>query len=122
MSMTVRIIIDVLLGIGALFALAGTLGIIRMPDALTRMQASTCIATLGLLPVVLAGIIYGIATNNYPAAAKILLIGVIYIIANPAGSHAIARACHRRGNETVEMVCDDLKPELDRAKKEGEDQ
>lgn len=115
MSIGLRILIDVLIGLGAFFALVGTVGIIRMPDALTRMQASTCIATLGLFLVVIAGIIYAAAVmHDWGSAAKVLLIGVIYIIANPAGSHAIARAANRRGNETVDMVCDDFKEEVEK--------
>ena len=45
--MVLRIVIDVLLAVGAFFALVGTLGILRMPDTFCRMQASTCISTLG---------------------------------------------------------------------------
>ena len=47
--MTVRIIADVLIAIGAIFALAGTIGILKMPDTFSRMQASTCIPTLGTI-------------------------------------------------------------------------
>lgn len=108
--MTVRIIIDVLIGIGAFFAIAGTVGIIRMPDCFCRMQSSTNIATLGLFMVVIAGILHGIlVTGNWASAGKVAFIGIIYIISNPAGSHAIAKAAYKRGNESVDMVCDDYK-------------
>ena len=43
----VRLLIDIFIVIGAFFALAGTLGLLKMPDTLCRMQASTCIPTLG---------------------------------------------------------------------------
>ena len=46
-----RIIIDVLIAVGAFFALAGTLGILKMPDTFCRMQASTCITTMGVIGV-----------------------------------------------------------------------
>ena len=46
-----RIAIDVLIAIGAIFALAGTLGVMRMPDTFCRMQASTCVTTLGVIGV-----------------------------------------------------------------------
>ena len=49
--MALRIVIDALLVIGAFFALAGTLGVLKMPDTFCRMQASTCITTLGMLGV-----------------------------------------------------------------------
>lgn len=108
--MTMRIIIDVLIGLGAFFAIAGTVGMIRMPDCFCRMQSSTNIATLGLFLVVIAGILYGIfVTQSWASAGKVAFIGVIYLISNPAGAHAIAKAAYKRGNETVEMVCDDMK-------------
>ena len=49
-----RIIIDVLIAVGAFFALAGTLGVLKMPDTFSRMQASTCITTMGVIGVGLA--------------------------------------------------------------------
>ena len=50
-----RIVIDILVAAGLVFALAGTKGILKMPDAFCRMQASTCITTLGTLGVILGG-------------------------------------------------------------------
>ena len=47
--MILRIAIDVLIAVGLFFALAGTKGILKMPDTFCRMQASTCITTLGML-------------------------------------------------------------------------
>ena len=49
--MALRIVIDVLLAIGAIFALAGTIGLLKMPDTFSRMQASTCISTMGVIGV-----------------------------------------------------------------------
>ena len=53
----VRLLIDVLIVIGAFFALAGTIGLLKMPDTMCRMQASTCIPTLGMVCVAIAGIL-----------------------------------------------------------------
>ena len=53
-----RIVIDILVAAGFIFALAGTKGILKMPDAFCRMQASTCITTLGTLGVILGGALY----------------------------------------------------------------
>ena len=49
--MALRIVIDVLIAIGAIFALAGTIGLLKMPDTFCRMQASTCVSTLGMMGV-----------------------------------------------------------------------
>ena len=54
--MAVRIIIDVLMVIGLVFCLAGVKGLIKMPDTFCRMQASTCISTLGALCLLLGAL------------------------------------------------------------------
>lgn len=127
MSMTLRVIIDVLLVLGAFFALAGTVGIIRMPDCFCRMQSSTNIATLGLFFAIIGGALYAIfVMHSWASFGKILFVGVIYIIQNPAGAQALARAAYRRGNEHVDMACDDMalgedKPDiLDEELEEGD--
>lgn len=109
--MTLKIIIDVLIGLGAFFALAGTVGLIRMPDAYCRMQSSTNIATLGMLLALAGGLLYAILVmHSWNASVKIIIIGVITIIANPVAGHAICRAAYRMGvRPEKEMVCDDLK-------------
>ena len=58
--MALRIVIDVLIGIGAIFALAGTIGILKMPDTFSRMQASTCVNTMGVIGVALGALLYAI--------------------------------------------------------------
>ena len=73
--MALRIVIDALLVIGAFFALAGTLGVLKMPDTFCRMQASTCITTLGMLGVAIGGLLYAIFIMGHPATAiKIAVI------------------------------------------------
>ena len=67
--MALRIVIDALLVIGAFFALAGTLGVLKMPDTFCRMQASTCITTLGMLGVAIGGLLYAIFIMGHPATA-----------------------------------------------------
>ena len=92
--MALRIVIDALLVIGAFFALAGTLGVLKMPDTFCRMQASTCITTLGML----GGLLYAIFIMGHPATAiKIAVIGALVITVNPVGAHAIAKGAYRAG-------------------------
>ncbi|NCB51639.1 MAG: monovalent cation/H(+) antiporter subunit G [Clostridia bacterium] len=111
--MTLRIIIDILIGLGAFFALAGTVGLIRMPDAFCRMQSSTNIATLGLLLAMIGGLLYAIfVMGSWNTAVKIAIVAVLNILANPGASHAIARAAYRHGVDDMDkMVCDAMKEE-----------
>lgn len=108
MSIGIRIVIDILLAVGIFFALAGTVGMLRMPDTFSRMQSSTNIATLGLLGILAAALVYAIYIGNAGMAVKIAVIGVFAIITNPVGAHSICRAAYRAGVRPERaLVCDE---------------
>ena len=108
--MALRIVIDVLIGIGAIFALAGTIGVLKMPDTFSRMQASTCIATMGVIGVSLGALLYAIfMMHSVSAAVKIGLIALLIITVNPIGAHSIAKGAYRAGiRPDKPMETDDL--------------
>ena len=96
--MVLRIVMDLFLLIGLIFALAGTKGIIKMPDTFSRMQASTCIATLGVLGVMIGALIYAIAVmGSAGTAIKVALVGLLILVTNPIGSHVLARGAYKSG-------------------------
>jgi len=103
-----RYVIDAFIVISIFFALAGTVGLIRMPDAFCRMQSSTNIATLGVLGVIIGGILYSaVYLHNGEMAVKLAAMGVFYIVTNPIASHAIAKGAYRHGvRPDKEMKCD----------------
>ncbi len=107
----IRIICDILIACGFIFAIAGTKGILKMPDTFCRMQASTCITTLGTLGVVLGGALYAFFVMGSAATGiKVLLIGLLIITINPVGSHAIAKGAYRNGiRPDKEMEIDDFR-------------
>ena len=104
-----RIVIDILLTVGFIFALAGAKGLLQMPDAFCRMQASTCISTLGVLGVIAGGALYAFfVMGSVATGVKILLIGLLIITINPVGAHAIAKGAYRSGiRPDKEMEIDD---------------
>lgn len=104
-----RIVIDILLAAGLVFALAGTKGILQMPDAFCRMQASTCISTLGTLGVVLGGALYAFfVMGSVSTGVKVLVIGLLILTVNPIGAHAIAKGAYKNGvRPGKEMEIDD---------------
>lgn len=96
--MLIRIIIDLLIVGGLVFAVAGTIGILKMPDPFSRMQAATCISTMGVLGVALGGILYTIfVMHNSAAAIKIVAIALMILATNPVGSHVIAKGAYSHG-------------------------
>ena len=113
--MAVRIISDILIAIGAIFALAGTIGILKMPDTYSRMQASTCVATLGVLGVTLGALLYAIFVMGSAAIAiKVAVIGLLILVTNPIGSHMLAKGAYKAGiRPEKKMDVDDLGRDFD---------
>jgi len=74
---------------GAFFLFSAGLGLLRMPDTFTRIQAGTKASTLGNI-LVLAGL--GIYHPDW--ALKLLIIAYFVLMTNPLSSHALSRAAH----------------------------
>lgn len=80
----------ILISIGTIFLLLGGLGILRMPDFYTRIQAGTKASTLGAMSIVL-----GVGVLQPEWFVKSLIIVIFLAIANPLSSHALARGTHK---------------------------
>ena len=113
--MILRVLIDLLLVIGFIFAVAGTRGVLHMPDTFCRMQASTCISTLGTLGVVVGAALYAFCIMGSPSTGvKIIVIGLLIITINPVGAHAIAKGAYRHGiRPDKEMEIDDFRRDFE---------
>ncbi len=109
MSLALRIIMDVCMAFGCFFALAGTIGILRMPDVFCRMQSSTNIATFGVLGALIGALIYAIAcVGSATMIIKIITIAFLIILTNPIANHEICRGSYKYGlRPDDEMVCDE---------------
>jgi multicomponent Na+:H+ antiporter subunit G len=96
---------SILILLGAIFLFSAGLGMLRMPDVFTRIQAGTKASTLGNM-LVLAGIAF------YHPGWTLKLVIVIYFVlmTNPISSHALARAAHAvRSPTTRATVADALR-------------
>ncbi len=92
----------VLLVISAASTLIGSIGIIRMPDVYNRIHAETLCVVGGSVLTFIALTLIGIGVEELSAhlfSLKSLIIAVFLFVTNPVGSHAIARAAHRCGEE-----------------------
>lgn len=84
----------VLIVIGLLFLIVGSIGILRLPDLFTRAHALSLTDSIGAV-FVLAGLaVYEGFTVNFLRIIVVLLL--IYLM-NPAISHATLRAAYRSG-------------------------
>jgi len=79
---------------GAFFFLAGTVGLLRFPDTLTRLHALTKADNLGLGLVVL-GLIPRL--DNAFDDAKLVVIWLLVMLASAVVSQLVARAARRGG-------------------------
>ncbi|PTV94755.1 multicomponent Na+:H+ antiporter subunit G [Rhodobacter aestuarii] len=82
----------IVLTAGAVFLALGGLGVWRMPDTWTRIQAGTKATTLGMI-LSMAG-----AAILMPGwTIKLVLIALFLMFTNPLSSQVLARAAHRAG-------------------------
>ncbi|WP_404419904.1 cation:proton antiporter [Marinospirillum sp.] len=77
---------------GAFFYLVGTLGLLRFPDAATRIHALTKVDNLGLGLIVL-GLLPG--AGSWPVALKMILIWLLAIAAASLAGHLVIQAWNR---------------------------
>lgn len=107
--MILRILIDLLIAVGLFFALAGTKGLLKMPDTFSRMQASTCITSLGMLGVMLGAFLYALFVMKSTATAiKVAIICLMIIATNPIASHSLAKGAYKSGiRPEKEMAVDE---------------
>lgn len=93
--MAIADVISIILVIlGILFMLMGSIGIVRLPDFYSRSHASSKSDTLGILFVISGLVVYeGINLSGF----KLILIILFIALANPIGTHALARSAFQRG-------------------------
>jgi multicomponent Na+:H+ antiporter subunit G len=88
----------VLLIVGAFFYLTGAIGLVRMPDVFTRMQASGISDTVGV-GFLMAGMI--VAAGPTLIAVKLAIILAVVVFISPVATHALAQAAMHAGIDPV---------------------
>ena len=93
----------VLVAIGLLFNLFGCIGLVRLPDIYTRLQAATKCVTLGTCMVLVGVFAYAGFTSM---GIKALVCMVFVLVTSPTAAHAIARGAYKSGVRMTEAVVD----------------
>ncbi|CAM3672027.1 monovalent cation/H(+) antiporter subunit G [Nocardiopsis rhodophaea] len=107
----------VLMPLGALFTLFGTLGLLRFPTLLGRMHAATKPDTVGLV-LILAGAAFQLP--DVAAAAPLVLVALFQFVTMPVLAQTMGRVTYSRGEtEEEHLVVDELADAL-RASGTGE--
>ena len=95
MSLLVDLFTIVAVLVGLVFYAAGTAGLLRFPDSLTRLHALTKADNLGLGFVVL-GLLP--QTGSLFDALKLILIWLLVQFAGATGAQLVARVLRREGS------------------------
>jgi multicomponent Na+:H+ antiporter subunit G len=94
MSLVVDLFSIAAIGAGVFFSLAGTLGLLRFPDALSRLHALTKADNLGLGLIVL-GLLP--RSESLLAAFKLIAIWALVQLAGATAAQLVGRAVRRKG-------------------------
>jgi multicomponent Na+:H+ antiporter subunit G len=96
---------------GAIFMLLAAMGILRLPDLLTRMHATTKAAALGVILIMLAVAVH---FGEVAVVARAFAIIVFVLMTAPVAAHVIGRAGYFVGSKLWSgTVKDELRPNYD---------
>lgn len=79
---------------GAAFSLLAAVGVLRMPDVFTRMQASTKASTLGLTCLLIGT---AVQLGDFASFIRVASISAFVLLTTPVSGHVIARASYFAG-------------------------
>ena len=82
----------VITGIGVIFLLLGSFGIVRLPDVYNRLQAGTKCTTFGAFFTIV-----GVGIMEPAWFWKTLIIALFILLTNPISNHALGRASRKIG-------------------------
>jgi multicomponent Na+:H+ antiporter subunit G len=76
---------------GAMLATLAAIGVLRMPDLFTRMQAASKASTMGLGCLLIGT---AIELGDGASVARAVSIGAFIMLTSPVAAHAVARAAY----------------------------
>ncbi|MCP2670881.1 monovalent cation/H(+) antiporter subunit G [Maricaulaceae bacterium EIL42A08] len=79
---------------GAVFLMAGALGMLRLPDFYTRMHAAGVTDTLGA-ELIIIGLM--LQSGWSLVTVKLALLGLFIFLTSPTATHATANAAYKSG-------------------------
>jgi multicomponent Na+:H+ antiporter subunit G len=79
---------------GSAFTLLAAIGVVRMPDVFTRMQASTKASTFGLACLLIGA---ALQMGDFASFIRLASIAAFVLLTTPVSGHVIARASYFAG-------------------------
>lgn len=104
---------------GAVLCLAASIGLLRFPDLLSRMHASTKPQVLGVLLIVLA---VALTMRSVPVLTMAALVAVFQLLTAPVASQMLSRAAVRTAQvELGKVAGDPVNPTAPRRRRRPKD-
>ncbi|MBK5103647.1 MAG: monovalent cation/H(+) antiporter subunit G [Burkholderiales bacterium] len=104
MSMALDILSWICIAAGGVFCVIGAFGLMRMPDFYTRVHAASITDTVGA-GLLLLGMLLQAGLSLI--AVKLVMIGLLFLFANPTATHALVKAALARGLKPLLAPGDD---------------
>lgn len=105
MSVALDVLAGVCLVLGALLTVLAGIGLLRLPDAPSRLHALSKPQVLGVL-LILAGL--GLRLGSWRHAPILLLVAVFQLATAPVAAHMVARAAYRSRAVHANLLVDEL--------------
>ena len=101
-------------GLGSIFILIASIGIVRMPDFFLRLSVTVKATTLGVGFILLSIVVF---FGVLPVATKALAIILFLFLTSPVGAQLIGRVAYFSGTKLWKnSVLDELKEKFDKDK------
>lgn len=91
----------VLIVLGVLLTLVASIGLLSLPDVLSRMHAATKPQVVGLLLVVIGGALH---LRTSVDVWMLVLVGMFQLVTAPVTAHVVGRLAHRSGGVRSDLL------------------
>lgn len=91
----------VLMVVGALLALTAAVGLLRLPDVLSRMHAATKPQVLGVVLITLGAALH---LRSSVDTWMLVLTATFQVITAPVTAHLVGRLAHRSGGVRADLL------------------
>ena len=100
--MLVEILIASMLVVSGLFGLVGSIGLMKLPDTMTRLHAPTKATTLGVGGALIASMLYFVFYADYVSFHELMITLFLFLTA-PITANFIAKAQLHRGESPKDL-------------------
>ena len=84
-------IVSILLLLGGVFILIGSIGLVKLPDFFMRLHGPTKATTLGMASILMAAIVYFVNTGH-GLSVKEILITIFLLITAPISAYMLIKS------------------------------